>query len=129
MGQSKITFTPSENENEKQMNDPNKENSKVQTGIDSLLIKDITVNTEIHWALESLMSNYSYNSCSNKSKLFSAVFSDSDIAETFSIGKTKCTYYVLHGIAPYFKSKFIESLQLLPFYSVSFDEYYNDAIK
>ena len=36
----------SENENEKQMNDPNKENSKVQTGIDSLLIKDITVNTK-----------------------------------------------------------------------------------
>ena len=44
--QSKITFTPSENENEKQMNDLNKENSKVQTGIDSLLIKDITVNTK-----------------------------------------------------------------------------------
>ena len=28
------------------MNDPNKENSKVQTGIDSLLMKDITVNTK-----------------------------------------------------------------------------------
>ena len=54
----KITFTLSENENEKQMNDPNKENSKVQTTIDSLLIKDNTVKAEIHWALESLMSNY-----------------------------------------------------------------------
>ena len=74
------------------------------------------------------MSNYSYNSCSNKSKLFIAVFSDSDIAERFSIGKTKCAYYVTHGIAPYFKSKFIESSQLVPFYSVLFDEYYN-AIK
>ena len=46
VGQSKIMFTPSENENEKQMNDPNKENSKVQTRIDSLLIKDNTVKAE-----------------------------------------------------------------------------------
>ena len=129
MGQSKITFTPSESKNEKQMNDPNKENNKVQTTIDSLLIKDNTVKVEIRWVLESLMPNYSYNSCSSKSELFSAMFSDSDIAEQFLMGKTECAYYVTHGIAPYFKSKFIESLQLLPFYSVSFDESYNDAIK
>ena len=128
-GQSKITFTPTENENEKQMKDPNKENSKVQATIDSLLIKDNTVKAEIRWALESLMSNYSYNSCSCKSELFSAMFSDSDIAEQFSMGKTKCAYHVTHGIAPYFKSKFIESSQLLLFHSVSFDESYNDAIK
>ena len=128
VGQSKIMFTPSENENEKQMNDPNKENSKVQATIDSLLIKDNTMKAEICWALESLMSSYSYNSCS-ASQLFSAMFSDSDIAEKFSMGKTKCAYYVMHGITPYFKSKFNESLQLLPFYSVSFDESYNDRIK
>ena len=111
------------------MNDPNKENSKVQTTIDSLLIKDNTVKAKIRWAPESLMSNYSYNSCSSNSELFIAMFSDSDIAEKFSIGKTKCTYYVTHGIAPYFKSKFIESLQLLPFYLVLFDESCNDTIK
>ena len=57
------------------------------------------------------------------------MFSDSDIAEEFSKGKTKCAYYVTHGIATYFKSKFIESIQLLPFYSALFDESYNDAIK
>ena len=129
VGQSKITFTPSENENEKQMNDPNKENSEVQTTIDSLLLKDNTVKAEISWALETLMSNYSNNSCSSKSELFSAMFNDIDIVGQFSIGKTKCTYYVTHGITPYFKSNFIESLQLLPFYSVSFGESYNDTIK
>ena len=111
------------------MNHPNKENGKIQTTIDSLSIKDNNVKAEIRLALESLMSNYSYNSCSSKSELFSAMFSDSDIAEKFSMEKTKCAYYVTHGIAPYFKIKFIESLQLLPFYSVSFDESYNDAIK
>ena len=101
VGQSKITFTPSENENKKQTNDLNKKNSKVQTTIDSLLIKDNTVMAEIHWAVESLMSNYSYNSCSSKSDLFRAMFSDGGIAEQFSMGKTKCTYYVTHGIAPW----------------------------
>ena len=87
------------------------------------------MKVELRWVLESLMPNYSCNSCSSKSELFSAMFSDSDIAEQFSMGKTECAYYVTHGIAPYFKSKFIESLQLLPFDSVSFDESYNDAIK
>ena len=93
------------------------------------MVQDNTVKAEIRWALESLMSNFSYNSCSSKSELFSPMFSDSDIAEQFLVGKTKCTYYVTHGIAPYFKSKFFESLQILPFYSVSFDESYKGAIK
>ena len=87
------------------------------------------MNAEICWAFQSLMSNYSYNSCSSNSELFSAMFSDSDIVEKFSMGKTKCEYYVTHGIAPHFESKFLESLQLLPIYLVSFDESYNDTIK
>ena len=87
------------------------------------------MKAETHWTLESLMSNYSYNPCSSKSELFSAIFSNSDIAEQFSLEKTKCVYHVMHGITPYFKSKFIESLQLLALYSVSFDESYTDAIK
>ena len=83
------------------MNHPNKENGKIQTTIDSLSIKDNNVKAEIRLALESLMSNYSYNSCSSKSELFSAMFSDSDIAEKFSMEKTKFAYYVTHGIARY----------------------------
>ena len=38
------------------MNDLNKENGKVQTTNDSLLIKDNTVKAEISWAIEALMS-------------------------------------------------------------------------
>ena len=101
VGQPKITSTSSENENEKQMNHPNKENGKIQTTIDSLSIKDNNMKAEIRLALESLMSNYSYNSCSSKSELFSAMFSDSDIAKKFSMEKTKFAYYVTHGIARY----------------------------
>ena len=52
--QSKITFTSSDNE--KEMNDLNKENDKVQTTNDALLIKDNTVKAEISWAVEALMS-------------------------------------------------------------------------
>ena len=84
-----------------EINNPNQENSKVQTTTDLLLIKDNIVKAEIHLALESLMSNYWYNSCSSKSELFSAMFSDSDIAEKFSMEKTKFAYYVTHGIARY----------------------------
>ena len=126
--QAEITFAPLEKDSEKGNNDP-KENSKMQTTIDSLLIRENTVAAEIRWALESLMSSYSYNSCSSKTELFSAMFSDSNIAEQFSMGKTKCAYYITHGIAPYFKRNFMDSLKQVPFYAVSFDESYNKAIK
>ena len=64
----------------------------MQTTVDSLLIKDNN-KAEIHWALESLMSNYACNSCSSKSELFSAMLSDSNIAESFSLKKAKYAYY------------------------------------
>ena len=38
------------------MNDLNKENGKVQTINDSLLIKGSTVKAEISWAIEAMMS-------------------------------------------------------------------------
>ena len=67
------------------------------------------MKAETRWTPESLMSNYSYNSCSSKSEPFSAMFSNSNIAEQFSLGKTKWVYHVMHGITPYFKRKLLKA--------------------
>ena len=50
-----------------------------------------TVELLKHWCL-----NFSYNLCSTKSKLFLAMFSDSAIAELFSMGKSKYGYYITY---------------------------------
>ena len=41
-----------------------------QTTAQSCFIKQNTIKAEIMWALEVIMSNYSYRSCPSKSELF-----------------------------------------------------------
>ena len=100
-----------------------------QTAAQSCFIKQNTIKAEIMWALEVIMSNYSYRSCASKSELFSVMFNDSDIAKDFSLGKTKLSYNICYGIAPHFRGMLIDCLKEVPFYSLSFDESYNNALK
>ena len=50
-----------------------------------------------------VLFGYSFNSCQNKNDLFCDLFPDSNIAKIFACGKTKCSYIVTYGLAPYFK--------------------------
>ena len=55
------------------------------------------------WALKILTSHFSFRSCLDINELFLSVFSDSHIAKSFKLSKTKCAYLINFGIAPYFK--------------------------
>ena len=48
-------------------------------------------HAEIIWAVDVVLSNYSFKSSSNKSDIFSRMFPDSSIAKNFACGKAKCT--------------------------------------
>jgi len=52
--------------------------------------------------MKTLTCNYSTNSAQGNNELFAAMFPDSDIAKQFQCGKTKCSYLITHGIAPYY---------------------------
>ena len=54
---------------------------------------------------------------------------DSDIATKISLGKTKCQYMILYGLAPYYKNELIKSISDSIYYSVSFDEALNSVIQ
>ena len=82
-------------------------------------------NAEILWTLKVVMSKMSLRSYEQIKCLFSAMFSDSKIAESFQLGKTKCGYYVTYGIAPYFQDQIIKVVTKSPTFSVSFDESLN----
>ena len=71
----------------------------------------------------------SYNSCSHVSKLFSAMFPDSEVAQKFSMGKTKSRYMVIYGLTPYFKKELLKKINSSLFYSVSFDESFNSELQ
>ena len=48
-----------------------------------------------------------------------------DVAKAFTLGKTKCRYTMLYGIAPEIKGKLIFDVNSSPFYFVTFDESMN----
>ena len=53
------------------------------------------------------------------------MFPDSNIAKNFACGKTKCSYIVTYGLAPYFKSLLNDTLSSLDCFVAMFDESYN----
>ena len=99
--------------------------AKSQPLIDTFLLKANVLEGEIIWALENTLNHQSFSSCESLSKLFTRMFSDSKIAEQFSLGKTKCRYYTVFGIAPYFKSLLVNSIKSAEYFVASYDESYN----
>ena len=91
--------------------------------------KSLITNAEIIWALDVVMSKYSFNSSSNKSETFSAMFPCCDIVKEFACGKTKCSYIVNHGIAPYFRELLTTELSELEHFVTMFDESHNKVLK
>ena len=54
-----------------------------------------------------VLAHDSYNSCCALSKLSGRMFPDSDVTKAFTLGKAKCRYTKLYGIAAKFKQKII----------------------
>ena len=92
--------------------------------------KDGVLVAGVLWAVKMVMSHYSANSCSNTGDLFKQMFPDSRIAQNFNCGKTKCSYLMCFGLAPYFHDKLMSNLrQSGVVYAISFDESLNRVLQ
>ena len=87
------------------------------------------MNAEILWCMKVVKSHYSYNSCSDFTKILTKMCPDSDIATKISRGKTKCRYMILYGLAPYYQNELIRLINDSIYHSVSFDEALNYVIQ
>ena len=92
-------------------------------------ITEQITKAEILWAMKTIHSHYSYNSCCNVTDIFSAMFPDSNIARSMSVGSTKIAYMVTYGTAPYFQSQLAKSTESCTEYVVCFDEALNKVIQ
>ena len=86
-------------------------------------------NAEIMWAVDVILSSYSYRSSAKKSNLFCGMFLDSEAAQNVSCGKTKCGYLICFVIAPYFKEQLEKISHETPYFVALFDESYNAVSK
>ena len=90
------------------------------------ITRDDVLNAEVLWAVKTVMSYFSANSSSNTGDLFRKMFPDSQIPQRFNCGKTKCTYFITHGFAPYFHNNSLSILRESDVkYVLSFDESFN----
>ena len=60
---------------------------------------------------------------------FSELFSDSKIASSFQLSKTKCSYFIKYGLASHFKELLLQDVKVCPFFVLSFDESLNEFIQ
>jgi len=68
------------------------------------LCKDSVTKAEVVWLLQTVAKHHSLRSCDDTKDLFQAMFPDSNIAQQFTLGRTKAAYTIVYGLAPYFQS-------------------------
>ena len=75
-----------------------------RSSLSSFLSNDAVTKAEVLWSLQIITKHQSYRSCDKLRELFQEMFSDSDIARSFTLSPTKATYVIVYGLAPYFRS-------------------------
>ena len=83
----------------------------------SLIISEEVLYAEVPWGIKVITSHYSFRSCKNISCLFSKMFPDSQVAQSFSCGATKCAYVACFSIYPYFHELLMEKICAVKFYT------------
>ena len=90
-----------------------------------LIISEEVLHAEVLWVIKVITSHYSFSSCRDISCLFSKMFPDSQIAQSFLCGATKFTYLMCFGIYPYFHELLMEKIRAVKYYTLSFGESLN----
>ena len=106
-----------------------KDGKTVKGKLDDYLLDDSIINVEILWILKCVMGHFSFSSCAKINSLFSAMFKDSQIAAKMNFGKTKCSYFINYGLAPYIKKQLEKHISSSPLYVVSFNESMNSVLQ
>ena len=97
-------------------------NGKIDTMMNSVAVS----HTEIRSDMKVVTSHFS---CLNINSLLASMFPDSQIAKSFQLSKTKCAYYTLYGLAPYYKEALLQTINSSPAHSILFDESFNHQLQ
>ena len=80
-------------------------------------------------AIDVVLSNYSFNSSSSKSNLFTTMFPDSTIATGFTYGTAKRSFVICFVVAPCMKAILDDIISSLDTYGALFGESFNKSAK
>ena len=85
------------------------------TKVEDLVIPASTIRAEILWTLKVVTSHFSLRSCLRLNELFEIMFTDSKVANSFQLSKTKSGYFITYELAPYVKELLMKKIQSSPF--------------
>ena len=85
------------------------------------------MKAKIMWALKTVVSGLSHNSNNDISNCFRVMFPNNATAEQFSLGRTKFTSVVNHGLSPYFRELLPDNVNISDCFVISFDESLNSV--
>jgi len=93
-------------------------------------LADKVTKAEILMASKLVTSNYSFSSYAEMGEICKLAFSDSEIAQHLTIGKTKVAYVLVYGLAPYFRAILLDDCRASKsFFTIYFDETTTRQIK
>ena len=79
-------------------------------------------NMEILWALKCVLSHLLFNSSTDITDIFKAMFPDSAIAQKMKFGPNRLSYLICFCIAPYFRQQLLMELKETQCFVISFDD-------
>ena len=121
-----LFFKPKPKDSEKSDSSSKSKENNTKTSEGDLSVK--VLDSEIRWAIKVVKMHASYRSCLDISKLFASMFTDSEIAASFQMSKTKVSYIIGFGLADYFYKTLASRVKQSPFYAILFDESLNDTL-
>lgn len=83
---------------------------------------------ETIWALKCALSNFSFKCNEDMPSIFKSMFTDSNIASSYSTSETKTKYVTQFGIAPYIIEHLKNYMKDTPF-TFKFDENISKQVK
>ena len=93
-------------------------------------LDDKVKQAEILFALKLAASNYSFQSYADITDILKSAFVDSEIAQHMTLGATKVSYLIVHGLAPHFREMFLSDCRAgTGYYTIHFDETTTRQIK
>ena len=102
---------------------------RTQPTILDMQIPALVTKAEIIWTLKVVMSHFSLRSCLELNELFKSMFPDSTVASKFSLSKTKCSYLINFGLAPFYLDNLLADIKKSPVFSLSYDETMNKILQ
>lgn len=91
------------------------------------LVAEMVTSTEIYWCLQAVVNHLSFRTTAKLAAGFPKQFSDSDIASKVKLQRTKVSFTIVFGLAPYFHKQLKETMQNATYIVLCFNESFNSV--